>query len=151
MFRHSEIVHWFVKTVIFGWWYIILINKCLTCPFEVMRNSVHVITTKENKMSVGFLAPKSSSIPFDVFSRVPVLSRRIHNCAITSFLLSVPSVRLFLILSVIPVPSSPARCQRVPFLSGCLHVLSFNWNTTYFSLGTTISCLHFPPLKLCNV
>ncbi len=109
-----------------------------------MGNSVHVITIKENKMSVCYLGPKSSCIPFDVFSRVPLLHRRIHNCAITSFLLSVPPVKLFLIFSVTPVPWSPVCCQQVPVLSGCLHILSFNWNTTYFS-SVTISCLHFPP------
>lgn len=125
----------------------ILINKCLTCPFEIMGNSVHLATTKENKTSICCRAPKSSCIPFDVFSRVPLLSRRIHNCAITSFLLSVPPVKLFLILSVMPVPWSPVRCQQVPVLSGCLHILSFKWNTTCFSPVTTMSFLHSPPPK----
>lgn len=111
-----------------------------------MGNSDHVITTKENKTSIRYLAPKSSCISFDVFSRVPLLRRRIHYCAITSFLLSVPPVKLFLILSVNPVPWSPVCCQQVPVLSGCLHILSFNWNTTYFSSVTTMYVLpSFPP------
>lgn len=46
-----------------------------------------------------------------ILSRVPELSRRIHNCAVASLLRSVPSVRLSLILSVIlfldPTHTSP--------------------------------------------
>lgn len=149
---NSFILHYnLLRQIFFGWWHIILINKCLTCPFEVMGNSVHVTTTEENKTSICCLAPKSSSFPFDVFSGVLLLSRRIHNCAITTFLLSVPPVKLFLTLSVIPVPWSPVRCQQVPVMSGCLHILSLNWNTTYFSPVTTMSCLHFPSLKLSTV
>lgn len=105
-------------------------DKCLTCPFEVRRNRIRVITTKKNKTSVYSLAPKSSSVLLDVFSGVPPLSGRTHNCAVASFLLSVPPVKIFLRLSLIPLPSSPVRCQQVPVLSGCLHILSFNWNTT---------------------
>lgn len=127
---HWHIMQWFVKTSIFGWWNFMLMDKCLTCPFEVRRNRIRVITTKKNKTSVYSLAPKSSSVLLDVFSGVPPLSGRTHNCAVASFLLSVPPVKIFLRLSLIPLPSSPVRCQQVPVLSGCLHILSFNWNTT---------------------
>lgn len=36
--------------------------------------------------------------------------------------------------------------NRTPVLSGCLHILSFNWSTTYFPCVTTTSFfIHFPP------
>lgn len=102
-------------------------------------------------MSICCLAHKSSSFLFDEFIRVLLLSRRIHNCAITSFLLSVPPVKLFLTLSFLFLWSL-VRCQQVPVLSGCLHILSLNWNNTYFSPVTTMFCFHFrSPKPYCII
>lgn len=137
--------------------YSILINKCLTCPFEGRRKRPGNKQQKKTEQSVCFTALKSSCFPFDVPSRVPELSRRIHNCAVASLLRSVPSVRLSLILSVIPLPWSPhppptttttttppARCHQVPVLSGCLRFLSFSlaWLLLFFEAEYIASWCH---------
>lgn len=65
--------------------YSILINKCLTCPFEVRRKCPgNNDKRKQRRQSVSLLP----SLPFDVPSRAPELSRRIRNSAVARPLLS---------------------------------------------------------------
>lgn len=121
--------------------------------------SVQVISDKrKTEQSLCSAALESSCFPFDVPSRVPQLSRRIHNCAIASLLRSVASVRLSLILSVIPVPWSHhnhhphwhavIRSQSWVGVSASCH---FHWRGSYFSSKPSISRLGAASLKLPNL
>lgn len=100
--------------------YLFHLSVMIRCN-AVKINAVHGITAKENKMSVTCLTLSTFCVMYSVGFHYWVGGL---NNAVTINRLSLPAVKLYLILSIISTLWSPVCCQQV-------HILSLNWHTTF--------------------
>lgn len=117
--------------------YSILINKCLTCPFEVRRKCPgNNDKRKQSRQSVPLLptlpafhlmSPAAEQQSPRVEWEESQLCRRFSPplgpfCQTLPYSICHPCS----LIPPPPLPLPPARCHQVPVLSGCLRFLSFS-------------------------
>lgn len=147
--------------------YSILINKCLTCPFEVRRKCPgNNDKRKQSRQCVPLLPTLPAFHLMSPAAPAAESQSRVGGLTTLPSLLLLSSARsllsdspLFYLSSLfLDPPPPPARCHRVPVLSGCLRFLSLSlaWQLTF--LGSRVRLVLVPPplwnclicLELCR-